>query len=272
MTRAGLLAFLYLAVLVSAARAGSISISITPTVEYANGALSVRVKVANSGDESAQTVLPQLRFRDQSARGTGKPTLPPNESYEETLTVPAPGLGTGRWPYRLGVDYTDVNQYPFQALQVGVVQVGNPPPGKLAVRIDALQLATTGSLDVHLKSLAGEKRETTVVVHVPEGIEVSAQPKPVQLDGYGETTVRASLVNRTALAGSRYPVFASGEYDDGDVHHAVIGQGTLEIVPPRSALGDNRNVFWIGAGVVVALWVAALVWQQARRRAVTRQA
>ncbi len=94
----------------------------------------------------------------------------------------------------------------------------------------------------------------------------------MKLDGYAETTARAALVNRTALAGSRYPVFASGEYDDGDVHHTVIGQGSLEIVPPRSALGDNKNLFWIGAGVVVALWAGALVWQLTRRRTVTRQA
>jgi hypothetical protein len=247
--------------LAPSAWAGSISISITPTVEWAADDLTATVKISNSGDEAAQTVMPQITFRGKTVRGTGKAALNPSESIEEKLTVPAPGLGNGRWPYHLAVDYTDLNQYPFQALQVGTFTVGNPQTPKLSVRMDPLQLATSGKLNLTLKNLAAAPREATVTLYVPDGVEVTAQPSPVSLDAYGETSLAVALVNHTALAGSRYPVFASGEYAEGDVHNTVVGQGSLEIVPPRSLLADNRSVLWVVSGIAIALWAAVLVWR-----------
>ena len=267
MARTGLLAFLLLTVTGGLARAGSISISITPAVEIKDDVLTAKVKVSNTGDEAAQSILPMLRFRDGEAKGTLKNQVGPNETLEQTLNVPAKGLTPGRYPFRLSVDYTDVNQYPFQALQVSTVTVGTPVPAKIAATLEAEQLATNGSVVVTLKNLMGDARAVTVTVHASEGIEVPGAPTTINLAGWGTATAKVNIVNRTALAGSRYPLFAAVEYDADGVHQTVVGQSTVEIVPPRSFWADNQQWLYMGVVAVVALWAGALVWRLLGRRA-----
>src|SRR5207253_3444393 len=120
--------------LVGPAAAGSISISIAPVVEPREGALSAQVKVSNVGDETAQSVAAVLVFGEHKARGEIHPSLAPGASVDAALSLPVGELGTGHWPYQIAIDYTDANQYPFQAIHVGLVTVGSPPPAKVAVR------------------------------------------------------------------------------------------------------------------------------------------
>src|SRR2546428_9828429 len=112
--------------------AGSISISILPVVELREGALSAQVKVSNVGDEAAQSVAAVLVFGEHKARGEIHPSLAPGASMDATLSLAVGDLGTGRWPYQVAVDYTDANQYPFQAIHLGLITVGSPPPAKMA--------------------------------------------------------------------------------------------------------------------------------------------
>jgi hypothetical protein len=243
-------------------RAGNISISISPVVEIRDGALAARVQVTNSGDEAAHTVAPVLRFRDQEVRAPVREQLAPNQSMSAELSLPVGELGTGRWPYRLAVDYADANQYPFQALHVSWVAVGNPPPAKVAVaEVKADPMSHSGSLRVRVKNLAATARKGTLLVVAPEGVEVTTPEQPLTLAAWEEASLSAPLVNRTALGGSRYPVFVAAEYDDGGVHQAVIGQGTLEITNPRSFFQSQRQLLWLVAAAVIAGWVGFLLWQ-----------
>src|SRR5437763_345713 len=104
-------------------------------------------------------------------------------------------------------------------------------------------------------------RRGTVLVATPEGVEGTTPEPPLTLAAWGEASLSAPLVNRTALGGSRYPVFVAAEYDDGGVHQAVIGQGTLEITNPRSFFQSQRQLLWIVAAAVVAGWLGFLLWQ-----------
>ena len=120
-------------------------------------------------------------------------------------------LGEGRWPYRLAVDYTDANQYPFQALQTQSVVVGNPPPAKVAVpAIKSEDIAGSGTLAVTVKNLTPDTRTATVDVLVPDGLEVTGGSRQVTLEGWKEAHIEVPITNRTALVGSRYPVFVVG--------------------------------------------------------------
>src|SRR5881296_2030512 len=157
------------------AAAGSISISISPAVELREGALSAQVKVSNVGDETAQSVAAVLVFGEHKVRSDIHPSLAPSTSMDAALTLPVGDLGTGRWPYQIAVDYTDTNQYPFQAIHAGLVTVGSPPPAKMAVaELKADPLSSSGTLRIRVKNLAGVVRQASVSVVAPEGIEVSA--------------------------------------------------------------------------------------------------
>ena len=198
-----------LAVLASApAAAKNISITLAPTVEVSAGTFTLRVKIGNAGDEAAQSVTPVLHFGEKETRGQTKQSLGPNESFDQSLSLPIGDLKPGRWPFQLRVDYTDANQYPFQALQVNAVLVGQPPPAKMTVPlVKPDPLATTSPLHVRLKNLTGTARTVAVSVLVPEGLDVAEPIQPVALAGWEDKPVTAQLVNRSALPGSKYPVY-----------------------------------------------------------------
>jgi hypothetical protein len=256
------------------ALAKNISISITPAVELRDQALVARIGVRNGGDEAAQSVTPVLVFRGQQVRGEARNELGPQEAMQSSLSVPAGELGPGRWPYRVAVDYTDANQYPFQALHAGLVTVGSPPPAKLAVaEVKGDPLSSSSPLRVRMKNLAGVERAATVSVAVPEGIEATSPPQQVTIAAWQEAKVEATLVNRTALAGSRYPVFVTVEYDDEGIHQAVVAQGLVEIHGQQSFFETWRTAFWVGAAVFVLAWLGFLLWRAMtprHRRAETR--
>jgi hypothetical protein len=253
----GLALFLAATALTGTAVAGTISITISQAARIADDNLIVDVKVGNSGDEAALSVTPVLRFGDKEARGKGKASLEPNGSLEETLTVPVGALGEGRWPYRLAVDYTDQNQYPFQALHTQTAVTGTPPPAKVTVpAIKSQEISGSGTLTVAVKNLTPDQRTAKVAVLVPEGLEATDGVRQVALDGWKEAELEVPVSNRTALVGSRYPVFVTAEYDDGAVHQAVVAQGILTVGATESFFTRNRNRLWLIAGAVVLVWLA----------------
>jgi len=258
-TRAAALA---LCLVASAAQAGNISITMTTTAEVREGALVVHLTVKNSGDEAASSVVPILRFGDREVRGTRQETLAPSQSIYETLTLSQVTLGPGRWPFRVAVDYTDQNQYPFQALHVAMITVGNPSPAKVSVQEIAIPpLSSSTVAHTRLKSLEGVSRKVALNVFAPEGLEVSDGRTEIDLAAWAEKDVSSHLINRTALAGSRYPIFVSVEYDDEGTHHAVISHGLVEVGAQHR---EVSSMLLVVVGVLIAAWLVSLGWRWVR--------
>ena len=210
--------------------------------------------------------MPTLRFRDKDVRGKGKASLGPNETISETLTVPGADIGTGRWPYRLTVDYTDANQYPFQALHVPTLTVGNPPPVKVAVReAKATQVGASGTVSVTLKNLEGNERTVAFQALVPEGLEAAGAASDVHLAVWEEKTVSVPITNRTALAGSRLPVFLTVQYDDAGTHQGVVAQTVVEVIPQQSFFSKQRGLLWAGVAVLLLAWGGFVIARMMRR-------
>jgi hypothetical protein len=245
--------------LAAQAQAGNISITTSQRPAYADGTLTVAVTIGNSGDEAAHSVSPVLRFRDVSVRGERHAELAPGQQVEDELVLEVGALGDGRWVYAVAVDYADANQYPFQALQMGSIDVGSLGPAKVtATTVTAEPIAESGELAIDLKNLSGEERAVQVTTHVPEGLEVPDDVGEVRLDGWGERKVTVPLINRTALPGSRYPIFVSLEYDGADGHYGVVAQGVVEIVSKANVVERHGDTFWllaIGLALVFVLLV-----------------
>ena len=264
-----LLASAFLAVLIAAspAVAGNISLGMTPEPEVREGALVVSLGIRNGGDEAARSVSPALQFLGKTTRADVRPLLRPNETWRVDLTAQAADLVTGRWPYRIMVDYADANDYPFHALHVGTVVVGAPPPAKVAVvKIVAPPLSTSGPLESVVKNLSPDTRMIGVAVHLPEGLELEEPVSAVEFAPWEERRVSTSLVNRTGLPGSRYAVFVSAEYDDGPLHQTVVVPTTVEIVAEQSVFKRRRMLLWLLAGLLVVAWGAVIGWRLAVRR------
>lgn len=247
------------------ASAKSISISMSVTPEVRAGALGVKIKVSNTGDESASSVTPVVRMGDKEARGTRRETLGPNESFEDTLNIATGDLGTGRWPFRVAVDYTDANQYPFQALHVALITVGNPSPARIALpEVKIPPLADSVDMTARVKNLSGAARKVKVTAFVPEGLEVAKAPTELDIDPWAEKTISIDLTNRTALAGSRYPLFATAEYDDEGTHYTVVGNGVVEINAAKPVFGSKLIYVVV---VLLAGWILFIGWRLLRPRA-----
>jgi hypothetical protein len=249
------------------ARAKTISITISQRTEIRDGSLVAHVTVGNSGDESAKAVAATLRFGEAKSKGKLHDDLAPNGSFQEDLTVQTGTLGEGRWPYEIAVDYADANLYPFQALLVTTIVVGSPSTPKVSVpEISSVGIAESGELTIKVKNLENAARDVSYRIVVPEGLEATEPKGRLQLAPWDEETTSIDVVNRTALAGSRYPVFVALEYDEGGVHQALVAQGTVEIVPPSDFWEENRTLLFGGAAVLVALWLGLVV-----RRATSRK-
>lgn len=250
---------LLVSALAAPAVAGTTSISISQVARVVGGQLVVDLEVGNAGDEAALSVTPILRFGDREVRGKGKPNLDPNTSFDETLSLPVGTLGEGRWPFHLTVDYTDLNLYPFSALQAQALVVGSPPYAKVVVpAIQGGDISGTGTLTITVKNLTPESRTVRLHVLVPEEIEATGGSREVPLEAWKDATLEVSLTNRTALVGSRYPVFVTAEYDDGPVHQAVVAQGSVAIVNAGSFVDRWGRWMSISGIALVVAWIAYL--------------
>ena len=264
MTRTVLLSWGML-VIAAVAHAGNISITTQQNAHLDGNTLHVEITIGNTGDEAAHAVTPLVRFGDKEARGQRVDTLTPNASVKDMLSLDVGRLTEGTWAYMVAVDYTDANQYPFQAVQGGRLAVGNPPPAKISIAsMKAGKLAKTTTLAVSMKNLEGLPRTVAIRLMPPDGIEASPATKDLTFEGWQEQSFDVTLTNRTALPGSRYPVFASAQYDAGGVHFSVLGQGIVEIVPSETLIDRFGGSLWIGAVGLGVLFVA-LVGLRSRR-------
>jgi hypothetical protein len=246
------LVLLLASLVASQAWAGTIAIQLTHRAELQEGELRAALTISNGGDEAARGVTPVLRFRDAESRAPTQESLPPGEPFEAPLAVPAGELGEGRWPYAILVDYADANLYPFQAVSVGMLEVGSPPLPKVSLTAPApATLADEARLAVKLKNLSESPQEVRLAVVGPEAIETTAPAEAAVLTGWEEREVPLRLVNRAALPGSVYPLFVTAEWQDGEVHQAVVVQASVEILAGDTSTGGPGPGLWIVGAVLV---------------------
>jgi hypothetical protein len=244
------------------ALATTISLVTETTATFKPGAVSVAIKVTNAGDEAASSVTPAVRLFGQEGRAQPRASLRPGETMEAAVELPLAALLPGQWPLSATVDYADANGYPFQALQLALVSTPGATPSLVAVLgVEAEPIQGSGSLRARIKSLSEAARPVRAQFYVPRGLELSAPAQTLTLGPWAEMEVRGKVVNRAALPGSRYPVFATVEYEDGSGHHAAVGHAIAEIGGPRKVPAWYA---WAGAGALLLAWVLLLAYRRWR--------
>jgi len=251
------------ALIASPVLAGSITIRTEVTATAKANGLAVAVRVVNSGDEIAHSVIVGAAFRGQTARDSTGATLAPGGGMDVSLDLPWTEAMPGQWPLMTTVDYADANGYPFQAIEVAVVSSPGASPALLAAfDLDASPVATSSSVGVRLKSLSAIARQARVSFLVPRGLEVDIPSRSLPLKPWADAQVEARIINRAALAGSRYPVFVTVEYDDSYGHHAALAHGAVEI---RAATPARGNYLFGAAAAMAVVWVVLVVGRRWRR-------
>jgi hypothetical protein len=242
--------------------AGTITITTEVSVAVKDRALAITLKITNSGNEEAKTIAPEVRLGDRSASAPSAASLPPGPPFVTTVEMPWDTTASGQWPVVTAVDYTDTNGYPFQAMQVALVAVGTASPSLVAVvDVTASSVATEGTVHARLKSLSEVPRQATVRFLVPRGLEVVDATRALPMAAWSDAQVEAKIVNRSAMAGSRIPVFVTVEYDDAAGHHTSFAHDLAQVKTAESARG--WYAFMIAA-LVMAAWVVVLALQRWR--------
>src|SRR5207249_8638338 len=116
-------------------------------------------------------------------------------------------------------------------------------------------IARSGPLGLHLRNLADTAHTASVPVLVPQGLSVTQPSQEVSLEAGEEKSVSVPLTNLGGLAGSRYPVFVTAEYNDGPVHQALVARGVVDIRSNRPFGGGQRSTLWILGTLLVLGWV-----------------
>jgi hypothetical protein len=216
----------------------------------------VGLKVTNAGDEAAHSVRATSRMGGREVRGTTRPSLGPGESWPEELKLPWDGKPSGQWPLTTTIDYADANGYSFQAIQVALVSIGEATPAQVVIPdLTADALSRSGRLRAHVKSLSPAAQRVEIRYLVPRGLEVEPPAQVLDLAPWSDVQVEAQILNRSALVGSRYPVFVTVEYDDPGGHHATVAHDVVEIL----ANEDHRARYTFAAAALLVLcWLAFL--------------
>jgi hypothetical protein len=260
--RRGALAVLLLLLPAARAAGGQIALQLTSTAELTGDTLRVVLTVRNVGDSPAAALRPRLSLGEREVLGEARASLAPGQDFDATLVLNVPGLGPGRWPFRVAVDYMDANAHPFQALQAAVLSSGNPGAFGLEVTdVQVSALAERGLVLVKLRNSGTLERRARVGVLASADLEPPPAASVLVAPGE-ERAARLPLGVRTALAGSRYSVYVLVEYDDAGVHQSQLVEAPLEVRERRPPLAA---FLFAGSALLMLLWAGALGWRRVKK-------
>ena len=245
--------------------AGTIAISTDVSATVTASGLSISLRITNSGDEAARSLVPSVTLAGNPPSRVQEATnLGAGQRLEARLEVPWAGKRSGQWPITTVVDYADGNGYPLQAVQVALLTLGAPTPSLIAlVDVDAPPFTTSGNMKVRLKSLSPAAQRVELRAVGPRGLEVAGPLPPLALAPWADQESSIGLTNRGVLPGSRVPVFVVAEYEDQDGHHASVTHRLIEIRHPTAAAAVTAPYYaFLAAVALIAVWLGAYVWRR----------
>ncbi|MGH8508656.1 MAG: 6-pyruvoyl-tetrahydropterin synthase-related protein, partial [Gammaproteobacteria bacterium] len=232
-----------------------ISLTIRANAVAEAGQLIVSIEIENRGDEPALALVPALELVGEIVRGEVSDQIEPGHLIEKRLAVTMPSDRTGRWPYTVFVDYTDRNGYPAQAVHVGLASIGDPPaPSITAKWLQLPAVLGQGTARLELGNLGDIERIPSLRVIPPRELSAAVLVGPPAVPASGTVIVDVTIENRSALAGSRYPIHALVELDERSIHQTVVASGTIEIADEPPMLAENRWLLWSCALALLCWW------------------
>lgn len=231
-------------------RASFISIEIESGVDLSGNSLKVSVKVTNKGDEPAENVRAGIEAAGKTAYGKSHRVLGPNEHFTEEFTDEVTFDKPGRYPVLISVDYTDANQYPFNALTMNYADYRESPNARVAGSIGVLNLSGSDRLDVSVKNADESARRVTVRLAASKEFAVQNRVREISIEPGEEKKIGFDIKNVGGLPGSTYPVFALITYDDASFRYLSVSSGSIVVM---------KRGIWHGLKLPLAILLAILV-------------
>jgi hypothetical protein len=170
---------------------------------------SFLVALRNSGDDAALQVSVEGCLAGVTL--TNAPLdLAPGTVADTELIFPTPALAPGTHVAEFRVRYRDHNGYPYATVAVQPIRIAaGPGPARVSATVIPAFLKETGRLRARLLLEPGAPPLTVRLRFlVADDLACDAPHRTVALFPDRPVLVEAALSNRTARAGSVYPVFA----------------------------------------------------------------
>jgi len=209
--------------------AAFITIETTTSTTVRDNVPNISVSVTNKGDESAHNVRINIMLASKQYSGRLKDVLGKGLSYTEEFSPSAEFKKAGRYPFLVNVSYTDANLYPFSALSVSYINYKEPLDSLITGTIPELALSEKGSVRLTAKNIATKEIKFKYEFILPREFMAEKPGGEVTAGPGTEKVITSDIENISALAGSKYPVFALLSYEDDKYYYSTIASGSITV-------------------------------------------
>lgn len=228
-------------------------ITISSTVSVGNPILGDEAKLSviiyNQGDETAYDLQQSLILPEGfSSNPVFINELGPDVKKSINFTVSIDeGVNPGRYYIALLTDYKDANGYGFSSISPTHLVIKEEDVSDIFPRLSSTAITPNGRgrVTLKIKNMDEKSHDITVRLMLPREVETPEDVKSVTIEGKGNTSIDFSIASFGALARSTYAVFASAEYDEGEMHYSHIAMGTIKISdepPPDGTLPESSSM------------------------------
>ena len=239
--------------------AGILTIETQTTVEVAGDLLKVSVTFTNKGTAPAYNLQVHLNTLGKQDDSQVKPQLDSGQSDKSFFERSVAGIGKGRYPLTVRVDFHDANQYPFSALSGMTFHIGGDVNPGLIVQTKDITLKKSGVLQFNIKNLGFEPKKILATLILPKEFSTPQAENSVDIDQRVEKTVDFEIGNFSALPGANYPIFCYFEYDSEDTHHTALARSLVTVGKDENLFRRFRWVWFTLAAILAALLIVVLI-------------
>ncbi len=257
------------ALFITAATVDAGTISITPRVKQVivEEKRGLEISIDNSGDEAAKNAQIHIDLAGVTLSGPLWNTLSPKEEKSHTFFLETLPTAPGNHPVYVTIDFTDLNMYPFTALDVTLINVGaDSKPARLFGKSRPASIKKSGKLSFTLKNLDEEPKHVSVRVFGPREINFQATAPMLDLPAGSVIEKTMKVTNFSALAGAAYPVYLVFEYDLSDRHFTYALKSRVSIQAGGISMSSRKTVIFIGIAVVILAALFEIIRRVAKKK------
>jgi len=265
---AGLLLLLFCWIFLStapAAAADILKIETETTVEVSGDRIRATVAFANRGTAPAYNLQVHLNALGLTDASPVAAQLDPGRSERAFFEKEVKGVGKGRYPLTVRVDFHDANQYPFSALSGMTFHVGEAVNPDLAALTRDMTLGRSGRLRFDIKNLGSEPEKIIATLVLPKEFSSPEPRTAFEIGRRSEKTVDFEIRNFSALPGAAYPVFCYFEYDSKGIHHTALARTLITVREDQNLFRRFRWAWITLAGVLAALLILVLIRERRKK-------
>ncbi len=210
-----------------------------------NNSTKIKVNLNQTGDEAAYNIEIEPIVSDEfnANKTIRKDILNPGESLNEIINLSKnKPIYTGEYPFAVLIKYQDANGYPFSTVSYHSIKYKEETTSDIFGEIEEYSLNEdeTGSISINVRNYDVKNHNIKITLYLPREIKSEKKQKILPVEGFEEKIVNFEVESFGALKGSKYPIFASLEYEDERYHYNYFAKGTIEIIDKKDG---GKSIF-----------------------------